>query len=159
MNLKKTILILVLYFIANCIFAQNCRNFHKENCKTSTFYDYKYYGQSRSAVMIANQTVQHKAVFYGRKDYQIIFCTESNHYPVHFVVKNIENDIVLYDNIIDDYVESIGFTIDYTQSLLFEITVIADEENQYYNMENRICLGMQIVWRRIGSLGFYAGQF
>ena len=122
-------------------------------------YNYKYYGQSRSAVLIANQTIQHKAVFYGKKDYKVIFCTESNQYPVHFVVKSVENNKILYDNIIDDYVESVGFTIDYTQTLIFEVTVISTEKALYENMEQRLCLGMQIIWRKMGSLGFYAGQF
>jgi hypothetical protein len=159
MNLKKSIFLLVLCFITTGIFAQNCRNFHKQNCKTPAAYDYKYYGQSRSAVMIANQTVRHKAIFYGKKDYRVIFCTESNQYPVHFIVKSVENNKILYDNIVDDYVESVGFTIDYTQTLIFEVTVISTEKDTYEKMEQRLCLGMQIIWRKMDSMGFYVGQF
>lgn len=33
---------------------------------------------------------------------------------------------MLYDNIIDDYLESVGFTIDNTLCLIFEITLISD---------------------------------
>jgi len=155
---KPILLFVILLGTITSIFGQNCRNFHKKNVKVPRNEDYRYYGQSKSAVMVANKTTVYRAVFYGNKDYKVIFCSEFGDYPVRYVIKSIEDNKVLYDNIIDDYVESVGFTIDNTQCLLFEITLISDEteKQEREDIEQRFCVGMQILWRKIGTIGLVA---
>lgn len=134
--------------------SQNCTNFHKENCQLSEVDDYNEYGQSTSALMIVNTTTNARVVFFGEKDYKLTFCTKNNKYPAHFILKDSHTNEVLFDNIIDDYIESVGFTVDKTRTIKIEITIISEEKTDFENIEHRVCLGMQIYWRKMGDLGF-----
>ena len=147
-------LFLILSSFVFSAMSQNCNGFHSEYCKPYDDKTYNEYGKSRSALTIVNIPSYARIVCYGGKDYKLIFCTKDNKYPVHYIIKNIENNEVLYDNIIDDYIESVGFTVDKTQSFLIEMTVISDEKTDFENIEHRLCLGLQILWRKVGDLGF-----
>jgi len=154
--IKTIITVIILLFIAIVpVKAQYCSNFHESNnCKLSTEGGWKYYGQSKSAMLEINKTYNYKMVLYGEKDFKIAICTEVGFGTVHYRILNARSNNVLYDNISDDYMESIGFTNDFTQSVIFEVEIVAEESEIEGAYEKRGCIGINILWRKVPRLGF-----
>ena len=137
-------------------FSQRCHSFHHHNnCWTKDIKkDFKQYGQARSAILEINKRFSYQAIFYGKKDYKVIVCTESGYYPVHYRLTNAETKEILYDNSEDNYVESVGFTTDKNIKLLIEVTILAENIEPEDAKDLRICAGIQILWRKAPKLGF-----
>jgi len=146
----------VFYLSAvNTAQAQNCYRFiETSQCRLASDGGYKPYGQSKSAVLELNKTFEYKLVLYGEKDFKIGVCTEKGFGPVHYKIINARTKDVLYDNITDDYIESIGFTNDYTQSVIIEITVLAEDVEPEDAYDIRVCVGVNILWRKAPKIGF-----
>ncbi len=146
--------IFLLIFSLNA-FSQTCRGFHHHpNCRIKDSYDFNQYGQARSALLEINKSYTYQAVFYGQKDYKMCVCTESGYYPVHYKLINTETKEVFYDNAEDDYVESVGFTIDKNITMIIEITILAEDIKPEDPIDIRACVGIQILWRKAPKLGF-----
>lgn len=154
-DLKKIYFILIALFITTSAFSQRCDNYHKTgDCKIYRSDGFEYYGQSRSALIEIRKQATFKAVFYGDRDYKVVLCTDYGYYPVHYVISNADTKEILYDNLEDDYVESVGFTIDKTQNLIFDITVLAEDIKPEDSFDLRVCVGVNIYWRKVPKLGF-----
>lgn len=138
-------------------YSQECKDFHKRNlCYRAAFIEgFNYYGQSASALIEKDITIKYSAVFYGGKDYLIFFCCLPEFYPVHYTIYDADTQELIYDNEEDEYIDRVGFTIEYTRSLTIEITPIAT--NIYadgLDRKVRGCLGVLIQWKKAPKLGF-----
>jgi len=151
-------LILIIGFIlqASLVFGQSCPKFHESGvCGPVVTRDgFKLFGQSKSAMFEINQTSKFLVTFYGDKDYKVICGTESGFEPVRIRIVDQSDGKVFYDNIEDDYNESIGFSIEKTQQLTIEVTLLAQDFEPSDFEENRACVGILILWRRTPQLGF-----
>jgi len=65
-----------------------------------------------------------------------------------------ENSEVLYDNQFDDYIETVGFSMDSTKAVTVELTLLAEKIKPQNFDENRACVGVQIMWRKTPKIGF-----
>lgn len=146
---------LLFLFQNKSVNAQYCDRFHESSiCRQSNDGSFKPYGQSKSGMLEINTTFKYKLVLYGEKDFKIGVCTETGFGPVHFRIINARSETVLFDNITDDYIESVGFTNDYTQSVIIEITVLAEEVEPEDAYDKRVCVGVNILWRKAPKMGF-----
>ncbi len=153
--LKKIFLIIIISTLSIATFGQKCKDFHKKgDCRQYTANGFDYYGQSRSAFVEIKKMATFKAVFYGNRDYKVVLCTDYGYYPIHYVIKNADTKEILYDNLEDDYTESVGFTIEKTQNLVFEINVLAEDIEPKDGIDLRVCVGVNIYWRKVPKLGF-----
>jgi hypothetical protein len=147
----------ILFFIfpVKRVNAQYCDRFHETSaCRLANDGSFRPYGQSKSAMVEIKKTFEYKLVLYGEKDFKIGVCTEEGFGPVHFKIINARSNIVLYDNITDDYIESVGFTNDFTQSVIIEITILAEEVQPEDAYDTRVCVGVNILWRKAPKIGF-----
>ena len=142
------ILIVLLVIASLSVMAQDCVDYHKlGDCMMDRQKGYKIYSQSKSVSMSPKDTVEINIVFYGQKDYIFSFCTHGRLYPVHFVLIDPDSGDVLYDNVNDKYIESLGIGFNVTKSLTIKIDVVArkaseEEIDQYVG-----CLGLLIQYR------------
>jgi len=135
--------------------AQYCDRFHETSaCRLANDGSFNPYGQSKSAMVEIKKTFEYKLVLYGEKDFKIGICTEDGFGPVHFKIINARTKELLYDNMTDDYIESVGFTNDFTQSVIIEITVLAEGVEPEDAYDTRACVGVNILWRKAPKIGF-----
>lgn len=147
--------IVLLFFSINA-FSQKCKGFHHHNdCWTSDIKnDYKQYGQARSALLEINKKFTYQAIFYGKKDFKLLVCTEYGYYPVHYRLIDANTKEIFYDNAEDDYVEDVGFTLEKNLTLIVEIMILAEQIEPEDAKDLRICTGIQIIWRKAPQIGF-----
>ncbi len=111
------------------------------------------HGLSRSAVLEVGKAASFEIDLYGGKDYIISTCTQRMYYPIHMRILDKEDE-VLYDNMVDDYIESIGFTVDTLQTFRVEVTLLCDDLEPEDFDENRACTGVLVMWRHAPDIGF-----
>jgi hypothetical protein len=147
--------IFLIIFSASA-FSQRCKGFHHHTtCWTKDIKgEFKQYGQARSAILEINKSFSYQAIFYGKKDFKVLVCTEPGYYPIHYRLINAKNNKVFYDNAEDDYVEYVGFTADQNITLIIEVTILAEDIEPEDAKDLRICAGIQIIWRKAPQLGF-----
>lgn len=157
MKYYKRILVLLLVCI-NIIntSSQDCKDYHKRSlCYRQGFEEgFNYYGQSASALAQKDITLKYNAVFYGEKDYVVTVCTPIEYLPVHYAIYDADTKELIYDNEEDNYVERVMFSMEYTRSLVFEITVLADKIKTDRVYDLRTCVGVLILWRKTPKIGF-----
>ncbi len=154
-HLRKIYFLFVIILFSATAQGQRCDDYHKTgDCKIYRTDGFEGYGQSRSALLEIKKEATFKAVFYGQRDYKVVLCTDYGYYPVHFVISNADTKEILYDNKEDDFVESVGFTIDKTQNLVFEILVMAEDIKAKDAFDIRVCVGVNIYWRKVPKMGF-----
>jgi hypothetical protein len=151
----KVIGIVLCLFASLTVEAQNCKAFYKNSrCFVRESAGFQQYGQARSAAVEIGETYKLQAVLYGQKDYIISVCSESGIKPLHFRIVKKDNGEVIYDNADDEYNQYIGFAMEKTQSVVIELTILNEKEDNVDPMTARVCVGVQIVWRKIPKLGF-----
>jgi hypothetical protein len=147
---KKIQGILLAFIVSFHVYGQPCKDFHKS--KDCYVYvpldrDFKEYNQARSESVEIGKTNIYKVVLYGKKDFIVGICAESTYYrQVHFRIIDSQTQKVLYDNKDYDYIESFGFTIEKTQPLDLEVTVLSNDKAA---QNNKICVGIQILWSKV----------
>ncbi len=157
MKTRLTIIVFLLFFALapKPLKGQPCPVFHtQKKCKDKSATGFRMYGQSKSALLEKDSTYIMPIIFYGKKDYIVTVCTEKGYAPVHFRIKDIESGKILYDNLEDDYIESIGFTIDHPQKAIFEVTLLAENIDPENFGEPIACVGINIQWKRALKTGF-----
>jgi hypothetical protein len=161
MNKKKTYKILLFIFTILLILtvielkSQSCTGFYRsKDCVSYVRKGFNLSGQSRSATLEIGATSQFDIVLNGGRDYIISCCTEEDFYPINFKILTLEGNEVVYDNMQDEYMSSIGFTLDNTQTVRVIITLLADEKDPLDFDENRACVGIAIQFRKTPQLGF-----
>lgn len=138
-------MILVLLHYTNGI-SQECKDFHKSSdCYVYVPLDrnFEIYNQAKSMQVEVGKPVIYKVVLYGKKDFIVGACAEALYYRK--IRLRIIDDItgkVIFDNKEMDYIESFGFSIDKTQPLSMEVTVLGGEKTP---PKAKICVGFQIL--------------
>ena len=128
--------------------AQDCVGYHElGDCMMDKQRGYRSYSQSKSVSLSATDTIELNIVFYGQKDYIFSFCTHRKFYPVHFQLIDPETDQVLYDNVNDRFIESLGIGFDVTKSLKIKVDVLARKASEEEILDNLGCLGLLIQYK------------
>lgn len=153
--LKRIYFILLIILISFIAQGQRCSGYHKTgDCRIYRMEGFENYGQARSALVEIRKQTVFKAVFYGRRDYKVALCTDYGYYPIHYIISNADTKEILYDNKEDDYIESVGFTIEKTQNLIFDIIILAEDIKAEDAIDLRVCVGVNIYWRKVPKMGF-----
>ncbi len=103
---------------------------------------YQMDGQSRSNVIGFGDRLIYNVIFYGGKQYKIIFCATDLFMPVKYVLTDGITKEVIYENTRDNYPETIELTIENTRKILIEVSVIAKEAEK------------EVVENYFGCVGF-----
>lgn len=155
--MKKLILLSLLTIWASTTYSQRCDDYHLGvKCRPSPqeAKDMVISSQSRSAELEARKTYSFDMTFFRNMDYRVIFCADRKFYPIYYVITEKETGIVLFDNQEDNYVESIGFTSETTTIVTVELTLLAEDAKFDDFRENRACVGIPVLYRRVEKLGF-----
>ena len=154
--MKPLIITIVSLLIASASYSQ-CTDYHRRSrCRPSAREtgDMNFSGQSKSAYLEANKTYKLQMTLFGGMDYKIFFCTEDDFYPIHYVITEKESGILLYDNEMDEYVESIGVTIENTTPVIVKVTLLAKDAEFEDMGRNRACIGIPVLYRRVPKSTF-----
>lgn len=143
----KTCLIPALAFVLTiCSFGQECKDFHKsKDCYVYIPPDrnFEIYNQAKSTLAEIGKINIYKIILFGKKDFIVGVCAEAKYYrQIRLRIIDSNTKQVLYDNKEFDYIESFGFTIEKTQPLDLEVTIMSKEKNP---TDSKICLGIQIL--------------
>ncbi len=153
--MKKLIILGFLLTISSITFAQGCNGFNKtKRCTRYAGADYKIYGQSQNALLMADSTYRCQVVLFGNKEYRISFCAENGFEPIHIRLIDMATKEVTYDNETDKYIESVGFTVEKTRQILIEVTLTTKNKNFESIREATSCLGILIQWNKMPKIGF-----
>ncbi len=151
MDLFKTLLFPVLVLLLSPHgYGQDCKDFHKS--KDCYVYvpldrDFQTYNQAKSAFVEIGKPSIFKVVLYGKKDFIVGVCAESKYYrQIRLRIIDGITKKVLYDNKDYDFIESFGFTIENTQPLDLEVTVLSKDKAA---QSSKVCLGVQILWSKV----------
>ena len=138
----------LLIIVPMVVMAQDCADYHRlGDCMMDRERGYEIYSQSRSVGMNPTDSVQFNIVFYGQKDYIISLCTHAKLYPIHFVLIDQDSGDILYDNVNDGYIESLGIGFDVTKSLTIQVDVLARKASEEEITGYVGCLGLLIQYR------------
>lgn len=152
---SRFLIISTLFVLLSLIVdGQNCAKFNRTSeCKVKNSDNYKRFGQSKNAVVDAGKTFKFQVVLFGGYDYKIGLCTEKGYKPIHIKIVNADDQSVIYDNVDDDYTETVGFSNETTKNVILEITCMASEMEFRDIGDSRTCLGIAIFWRKIPKMG------
>lgn len=153
-NIKFILILFILLSIKSI--GQDCNDFFNfskyTNCNKCVKANYKIYLQPKHTNIKLKDTLTYNIVFYGGRDYVISFCADQQYYPLHIQLLSPETRIVLYDNVVDYYLESIPVGIYNTQNIILKVSLLAeklDEKKKIYT--NEVCVGMVLQWKKILS--------
>ena len=147
--LKFSFIAALLLALSSLSRAQECKDFHKS--KDCYVYvpldrDFQMYNQAKSTSVTIGKPTIYKVVLYGKKDFIVGVCAESKYYrQIRLRIIDGITHKVLYDNQDYDYIESFGFTIEKTQPLDLEITVLSKEKTA---QASNVCVVIQILWSK-----------
>jgi hypothetical protein len=156
MDILKTILFLFISIFYFPVLYSQCQGFHKSSrCVVSEAKEFKQYGQARSATVEVGKLYKFQVILYERKDYIVSVCAEMGFKSIHFKIIDIAKNELIYDNEGDDYNRYIGFSMEKTTKVNIEVEILdEDAERTKDPQKYRVCLGMQICWRKIPKMGF-----
>jgi hypothetical protein len=122
--------------------SQSCNKFHLYGtCMQYPGSSYKIDGQSRSNVIGIGDKLVYNVVFYGERDYKLIFCATELFNPVHYVLTDAETKELIYDSKTDDYSETIELNIENTRRIMIEISVLALNADTQVTQDYFGCVG------------------
>jgi len=140
-----TILIISLLGITLPANGQKCYEFHKtKNCQVEDIEGLKLSSLSRSHYLEAGKTITYEVVLYEQKEVFIMCCTEKNYYPLRFKLRSSINGDLIYDNKYDEYTNSIRLSLDKTELVSIEITIVSNEKNLSALQGTKACVGLAI---------------
>jgi hypothetical protein len=144
-NILIISLIITLTGFVNTAHAQRCQEFHKsKNCLVEDIKGYKLSSLSRSNSLVIGQTIKYEVVLYGSKELIIKCCTQDDYYPIRFKLKSSINGDVIYDNKYDKYINSISLSLDRTELISIEVTLVSTPENKSVYEGKKACVGLAI---------------
>ena len=140
----------------NIALAQPCRDYNRMgNCLSMMNKEVmNVYGQSKNALLQVGTPNNFSVTLFGEKDYKFIICTDAQFYPIHIRLIDPITQEVFYDNKDDDYLESVGFTVEKTRRLIVEITLLAAKTEIKDIGQDRACVGVLILWQKVPKTGF-----
>lgn len=153
--ISKIIIHVFLVFFFSSAYTQSCQGFYKSSrCAVKNSSGFKQYGQARSAAVEVGKVYSYTAVLYGKKDYIINVCSEAGYKQIHYKIINKTSGELIYDNEEENYNNAVAFSIEKTSNIEIEVEVLYDKEKGIDPEKYRVCLGVQILWRKIPNLGF-----
>ncbi|NOU17365.1 MAG: hypothetical protein HOO91_07400 [Bacteroidales bacterium] len=154
--MKWLLITITLAIGVNIASAQPCRDYNRMGTCLVLMNreDMNVYGQSKNALLQTNVVNSFSVTLFGEKDYKFIVCSEAKFYPIHIRLIDPVSQEVFYDNKDDDYLESIGFTIEKTRRLIVEITLLAAKAEIKDIGQDRACVGVLILWQKVPKTGF-----
>lgn len=155
--MKIRVLLIIIVFFAHFAWgaSQSCSGFYKTSrCGLKQTSDFKQYGQAKSAAVLVGKEYKYEAILYGMKDYIIGACTEAGYKKIHLKITDKKNNEVIYDNEEDDYNTNVAFSIETTTTVEITVEVISEKDGTEDPEQYRVCLGVQILWRKIPKMGF-----
>ena len=153
---NNTIFFSILIILLPQLVGQECADYYKNgDCKSLMKSDFYLTSHSRGGVFEINTQSEIRAAFSGGHDYIVSCCTYPGFYPIHMkIIADNEQETVLYDNMYDDYINSIGFTVDKSQIVIIRVTLLAKGVDPEDCDENRACLGLTVQYRITPKIGF-----
>jgi hypothetical protein len=144
--MKKNIFILLIFSLHSFYcFSQTDR---WADCKP-IIKNYNIYLQPKSIPIDLNKILSFHVVFEGNRDYIISFCVSNLYYPVHVRLLKLETGEEIYDNAKDNYPITIGVGIANTQSLIIEITLLANKLSRSERRNNdKVYVGLFMNWKK-----------
>ncbi len=131
-------------------FSQNCNKFHLYGtCMQYPGASYKLDGQSRSNVIGVGDKLVYNVVFYGERNYKLIFCATDLFIPVQYVLYDSETRELIFDNKNSDYPETIDLNIEKTRRIMIEISVLALNANKETTEDYFGCVGFLLYWKSL----------
>ena len=153
--MKNLIILGFLLTLSSISLAQGCNGFNKsKRCTRYAGGEYKTYGQSQNALLMADSTYRCQVVLFGNKEYRISFCSENGFSPIHIRLIDVATKEVTYDNETDQYIESVGFTVEKTRQVMIEVTLMPKNKNWENIRQATSCLGILIQWDKMPKIGF-----
>jgi hypothetical protein len=148
-NLKKILITGILLFMPYFMFGQDCEEILKKSCSQIHDKKYKKLSISRTAFVEVNKAILCTAVFPANKDYIIDFCSESKYKPIKIRLMDKKTNVVIYDNSVDNYRESIDFTLeDNPVIMIIEVTVASNNKDQDNYEVQGACSGFRIFFKK-----------
>lgn len=133
----------------NSSYGQNCNEFYKsKSCRVEDADEFKLSSLSRSHYLEVGKTITYEVVLYGQKEVIIQFCTEEGYYPLRFKLKSSITGEVIYDNKYDNYANTISLSLDRTELISIEISIVSNEENISVLKGTKACVGMAIYMEK-----------
>ncbi len=140
----KILLLLIISSFQEVSFAQDCTDYHVENCRWADR-TFLYSRQSRSALFTPRMKSNFSIVVYGGEEYYI---SVSGHRKLGDIRVRLKEDdekqTILYDNANFKYEKYFYFKNALTKKLIIEVSV---PENEKYKNE-KFCVGVLIEFRR-----------
>ena len=130
----------------NFCHGQDCKDFYRS--KDCYVYippdrDFELYNQAKSTYAEIGKPNIYKVILFGKRDFIVGVCAEARFYrQIWLRIIDSKTKHVLYDNKKFDYIESFDFTVEKTQPLDLEITILTKEKNP---PKSKICIGIQIL--------------
>ena len=153
MRKYKIILFLILLFTSYS-YSEDCtetsNSYKTSNCNKCYRKNYKVYQQPRNVNVGINDTLMFNVVFKGGRDYIISFCADDIYYPLNIKIIQPETGEELYDNVVDNYCESIGVGFYNTQNLIIKLSFIAEKfGKKKIKSKEQVCTGFILQWKKI----------
>jgi hypothetical protein len=143
------ILIFLTIFTNPDVFTQSCNKFHLYGtCMLYPGSAYKYDAQSRSNVIGVGDKLVYNVIFYGERDYKLIFCATELFNPVHYVLTDSETKEIIFDNEKSDYVETVDLKIEFTKRIMIEVSVLALDTDKSVVDDYFGCVGLLLQYKQ-----------
>jgi hypothetical protein len=122
--------------------AQSCRGYDKK-CDSAPKH-FEASSLSRSITMRKARKTVINQTFYGNREYFISVCGKKRLGKIHFrLIADDESQTVLYDNAIENFLETQLFVIQNTMKVKIELSA-----PHYFDDQNAECAGVQVYYNR-----------
>lgn len=142
---KYTILLLFIFCLPECIFAQ-CNEYTKKEC-IPLLSPYTFNGQLNNTVLSQGETAELQLTFYKDQEYRILVKGEDNLDKLQFQLYDTDYNL-LYDNADEDFIELWDFMVESTDD--FIIRILVPENINKTNLESG-CVSILVGFRAFGS--------
>jgi hypothetical protein len=144
--LKLKFILILIGFEFALLFGQTCYEYENwGNCKIIMRNNFKMFLQPKNTMCNLSDTLVFNVALNGETDYIISLCAEQSFYPINIKLIVAETGIELYDNTIDDYIESIGLGMVNAQHLIIKVALLANIKEKLLKESNKnVCVGLSI---------------
>ncbi len=155
MNIKVFCISIIFIIHITSGYGQSCLGFYKSaGCAVKRSADFKQYGQVKSAAVEVGKVYKCSVILYGKKDYIISVCSQFRSKSIHCKIFDKTNNELIYDNEEDSYNNAIAFSVEKTSNIEIEVEIVHEKDKELDPDEYRVCVGIQILWRKIPDFGF-----
>ena len=152
----RAIVIFHLLTISILSYAQNCNQYHIDNCRWADR-TFLYSRQSRSAKFTPGMSSDFSIVVYGGEEYYISIDGDRKLGDIRLrVLEDDEQRTQLYDNAEFKYEDFFYFKVSRTRKMIVEVTTEETDDPEESNKE--YCVGVLIEFRDTGQPTNKSGQ-